>query len=510
MRFLLRSWLTFGLWLGLSLVGQTEEKATPTGTTEFTVMAYNVENLFDLDRVASYDDYIENPVDPNSYGPGKLLRKLKAITTVLKSIDGGKGPGVVILNELEVDHSPESAVADMKGFLKKYEGTTYEKMLTTELNDELRGLPIEAWLLKALEDEGLKGYEIVIGDLPKNAKQHEDAIKVGILTRWPILSHQTWDTPSARGILEVKLQAGDTPFFVLGNHWKSGAGNPAMENIRLGNARTLRDRLDQIFKEDPQADVIIGGDFNTQYNQGQRYPFMTKTALQDVLGSQGDAKVLGGEGKPDLYNLWFDVDPEQRYSDEFNGEWGTLMQLLVARGLGDGKGLEYVPGSFHHVLVPGVNCREPLGLPWHWTNYGPGAGASDHFPVVATFRVGPGTEMASVQKVKSSEPQQQAVKVGYDKIDRAKLRSAAVLKDANEEEMAKAIGEIFVVEGVISKKRPVLIQVGGRDYSLYSYDDNLRKVFSTYEKGQSKKLLGELGLFKGKLQFVVQDPSWLK
>ena len=473
-------------------------------------MAYNVENLFDLDRVATYDDYIENPTDSNSYGPGKLLRKLKAITTVLKSINGGKGPDVVILNELEVDHTPESVVADRKDFLKQHEGTTYEKMLTSELNDELRGLPIEIWLLKALEDEGLKGYDLAIGDLPKNAKQHEDAIKVGVLTRLPILSQQTWDTPSARGILEVKLKVGDSTFTVMGNHWKSGAGNPAMENIRLGNAQTLRDRLDEILKEDPQADVILGGDFNTQYNQGQRYPFMTKTAIQDVLGSQGNAKALGGEGEPDLYNLWFDVDPEQRYSDEFNGEWGTLIQLLVTRGLGDGKGVEYVPGSFHHVLLQGVNCREPLGLPWHWTNYGPGAGASDHFPVVATFRVGQGAGTASMQKAKSSEPQHQAVRVGYDKIDRARLRNATVLKAANDEQMAKAMGEIFVVEGVISKKRPILIQVDGKEYSLYSYDENLRKVFSTYEKGQNKKLLGELGLFKGKLQFIVQDASWLK
>ncbi|NDD93428.1 hypothetical protein EBZ37_15275, partial [bacterium] len=54
------------------------------------------------------------------------------------------------------------------------------------------------------------GYDIVIGELPKNAKQHEDAIKVGVLTRLPVLSQQTWDTPSARGILEVKLQAGDS------------------------------------------------------------------------------------------------------------------------------------------------------------------------------------------------------------------------------------------------------------------------------------------------------------
>ena len=261
-------------------------------------MAYNVENLFDVDRIASYDDYLENPSDANSYGPGKLLKKLKTIAAVLRSVSEGRGPDVVILNELEVDHSPETKVEDMSEFLKKYSGTTYEKMLTTDLNDELRGLPVEAWLLKALEDEGLKGYTLAVGEIPKNAKVHEDAIKVGILSRLPVLDHHTWDTPSARGILELKLKSGDAVFSVMGNHWKSGAGNPVNENVRLGNAQTLRDRLDQILKEDPKADVIIGGDFNTQYNQGQRYPFMTKTAIQDVLGSQGDARALGGEGNP--------------------------------------------------------------------------------------------------------------------------------------------------------------------------------------------------------------------
>ena len=502
--------LLLGALVFLGGWGWAEENKAASPPTEFTVMAYNVENLFDIDRIASYDDYIESPTDTNSYAPGKLLKKLQTICTVLKSVNHGKGPDVAILNELEVDHSPETKVEDMGEFLKKYSGTTYEKMLTTELNDELRGLPVEAWLLKALEDEGLKGYTVAVGEIPKDAKVHEDAIKVGILTRLPVLEQHTWDTRSARGILELKLKSGDAVFTVLGNHWKSGAGNPVNENTRLGNAQTLRDRLDQILQENPKADVILGGDFNTQYNQGQRYPFMTKTAIQDVLGSQGDAKVLGGEGKPDLYNLWFDVDPKDRYSDEFNGEWGTLIQILVTRGLGDGQGVEYVPGSFHHVLVPGVNCREPLGLPWHWTNYGPGAGASDHFPVVATFRMGTGGDVTSAQKAKTSEPQREPLKVGYAEIDRTKLRNAKSLGNASEDEIAKAIGEIFVVEGVISKKRPVTIQVETKEYGLYSYDENLRKTLQTFEKGQTKKLLGELGLFKGKLQFVVQDASWLK
>ena len=118
-------------------------------------MAYNVENLFDVDRISSYDDYVESPTDENSYGPSKLARKLKTIATVLKSVGNGRGPDVVILNELEADQSPNSNVLDLKKFLLKYKGTTYEKMLTSDLTDELRGVPVQAWLLKALEDEGL-------------------------------------------------------------------------------------------------------------------------------------------------------------------------------------------------------------------------------------------------------------------------------------------------------------------------------------------------------------------
>ena len=499
------------LWkLLLALTILAASRGWSDSPTEFTVMAYNVENLFDVDRVSPYDDYIETPGDLNSYGPSKLARKLKTIATVLKSVGDGKGPEVVILNELELDHTAESKVTDAAEFMRKYSETTYEKMLSSDLNDELRGLPAEIWLLKALEDEGLKGYTVVVGETPAAGDKHQDAITNGLLTRFPIISQKTWETASARGVLEAKLQVGDATFTVMGNHWKSGASDPAMENTRLGNAKTVRGRLDQILQEDPKSDVILGGDLNSQYNQGQRYSYMTKTAVQDVLGSQGDAAMFRGEGKPDLYNLWFDVAPEQRFSDEYNGEWGTLMQMLVTRGLADGKGVDYVPGSFRQVRVPGVNSRDPLGLPWRWTNYGPGWGASDHFPVLATFRVG-GQGVSSGEALpKTSLPQKEAVKVGFDQIDRSKLRSASVLKDASSEELAKAIGEYFMVEGTLSKIRPLEIEVDGKPYSLHSYDKNLKDAIRVMPKGSQVKFVGELGLYKGKLQFVIRDSSWIK
>jgi len=483
---------------------------TPTQPKRFWVMTYNVENLMDVDRVAPYDDYAEIPDDPNSYSPVKLLRKLQTICRVLKSAPGGMGPDVVILNELEVDQTPESAVADLKEFLKKYEATTYEKMLTTELNDDLRGLPVEAWLLKALEDEGLKGYTILVGEVDPNAGQHGEAIKVGLLTRFPVQEKKTHPTNQARGILEAKLDVEGHPLLVFGNHWKSGAGNPAMENVRLGNAKVLRDRLNQVFQENPQVDVILGGDFNTQYNQGQRYSFMPKTGLQDVLGSQGDPAIFTKTNGPDLYNLWFEVPPEKRISDEYSGEWGTLMQLLVSRGLGDGQGVDLVPGTLTQLRIPDLNTQGPLELPWRWTNYGPGWGASDHFPVMAQFQVASGNPPSFAARSWSAVAPKEVLKVGFDRIDRSKLRNASVLKDASVEDLAKAIGEIFMVEATFSKIRPLEVEVDGKSYSLHSFDKDLKDVLRKEPKGKRMKFLGELGLFKGKLQFVVHDPSWIK
>ena len=169
------------------------------------------------------------------------------------------------------------------------------------------------------------------------------------------------ETPSGRGFLRRNFRS-EIQHSQSWGTLESGAGNPAMENTRLGNAKTVRDRLDQILQENPKADVIIGGDFNTQYNQGQRYSFMTKTAIPGCFRFSRGRSHVQGEGKPDLYNLWFDLPPDQRFSDEYNGEWGTLIQVLVTRGLGDGKGVDYVPGTFHQVRVAGVNSREPFGI----------------------------------------------------------------------------------------------------------------------------------------------------
>ena len=100
--------------------------------------------------------------------------------------------------------------------------------------------------------------------------------------------------------------------------------------------------------------------------------------------------------------------------------------------------------------------------------------------------------------------------MGFDKIDCSKLRNASVLKNATPEELAKAMGEFFVVEGTLSKIRPLEIDVEGKPYSLHSFDKNLKDAIRAMAKGSQVKIVGQLGLFKDKLQFVIHDSSWIK
>ena len=77
-----------------SLVPLTEHVEDVVDLVEplaFTVVTYNVENLFDADGVAIFEDY---KVD-SGYTPRKLLTKLQAITNVLKSVDDGDTPEIV-------------------------------------------------------------------------------------------------------------------------------------------------------------------------------------------------------------------------------------------------------------------------------------------------------------------------------------------------------------------------------------------------------------------------------
>lgn len=486
----------------------------PAAGGEFSVVTYNVENLFDADGVAVFDDYAVSG-DPHSYSPAKLLVKIANIARTLRTFNNGAGPEIVCFNEFEIDFSPESTVADHAAFLAKYKDTTVDRMLTTELNDEIRGLPSEALLLKYLEDNGMSGYQVAVGtdqagSVGPGAKDAaRKAHKNAVFSKFPITGTESHPTPDARDVLEVTVDAGGHPFTIFVNHWKSRASDINAEQTRRLNARTLRERLDVVFAENPAADVLVTGDFNSQYNQTKTNPHLGKTAVNDVLGSQGDETSTASATNYSIYNLWHELPVAQRFSDEYDGKWGTLMQMMVTPGLYDHQGVQYVDNSFGVVVLDDVNTVGPFKRPRRWTNAGAGGGFSDHFPISARFRTveetAPGKRLTPVKPGREDSPSEL---IGIDD-DALKPDKAPVFTSLLAAHPERIMGGIFRASGTITSLRPLTMEVEGTEYLLHSRDKELRKEMRSWPKGGKLEFLGEFSMHKGKLQFVINDRDWI-
>lgn len=485
--------------------------AAPVFAREFSVTAYNVENLFDADEVAAYEDY-----QPPTYTPAHLAVKVRNIAKVLARAGGG--PDIVVFSEIELDQTPESSLKDYDAWLDSLKDNKVSDLLAeSPLPSSLAGLPAEAWLLKALNDEGLKGYHVATTDEKTGAYEdgHPRAVRSVIFSRFPISAVRTHPTPNARAILEATLDVDGHPLTVFANHWKSGASDLECEAIRSENAKTLRARLDEIFKADPNADVIVAGDLNSDYNQNRRRRGMKMTAINDLLGSQGNELALRGD-TADLYNLWFELPSNNRGSDIYKGEWGTLMHIILSRGLYDRNGVQYVDNSFKVMKFPGLNT-DVFGRPVRWSRSKTPGGFSDHFPVLARFRTvedGDKTRWMPLSKPSLTETGPGTpVRADLSAVDLfASATRISQLPPDTDLRDGSSDGRVFFVEApaTVDARGFVHVSVLGKDYEVFTHDQDLRpRIRDQAQTNASLSFYGELGTYRGRWQFVLHGKEWL-
>jgi endonuclease/exonuclease/phosphatase family metal-dependent hydrolase len=457
--------------------------------TEFSVVAYNLENVFDVDGVAMFNDYQQDESgDPFTYSRFKLLTKLQNATAVLAAF-APEGPDVILIQELENDFTPESSVTDFDDFLKKYSDESVADMIVKDWKPDYTGIPSVAWLLKTMSDSGLSGYHVAVA--PQKSIDSGIAHVNALFTRYPIKQLHFHEISQARDIIEAELDINGHSIWIYNNHWKSGASNPKREPIRVENAKVLRRLIDARLAENPQADIIIGGDLNSHYNHSLLYPDI-QTGINDVLGSQA----LEGEG---LYNLWYEVEPKQRYSEVWRGNRGTLMHLIVSPGLYDSKGVSYVDSSFRLGQFRGVNA-DAMGRPLEWNFAGQkGGGASDHFPVVARFSTAPFKAAAPLNQ----DDDALDFEMRHDddpSIIPAELPSGLFLNEPLEKDPGEIVGRLFSVTAEVVNERPLRLNVAGKQWSAYAPAPHVR---AQLKKGTSHDLIVSYGYWKGKSQLVV-------
>ncbi len=508
-----RSGVAAGL-LGLLFLLLGAAGAEPSRERTFAVVVLNGENLFDLDGVADFADYRQDkaPGEGVPYSAGALLAKLDFLSATLATVNGGRGPEIILFQELERDRTPSSGGNDWAAFHERYGETTVRAMLEPPVEEEVRGLPAVALLAKHLHDEGLGPYEVALP--PAGGESGEGPPHVNAtFSTFPIERVMALPLRQARELLVVVHAVEGYRLITLNNHWKSGASDPTSEPIRRDNARTVRNAVDLLLEADPRAEILVGGDLNSYYNQGEILPPGEPAGLTDLLGSQGNERATAA-GKRALYNLWYELPPPERYSEVWRGVRSSLMHLLHTPGLYDASGIRYVDGSFRVLRLPGITA-DSWGRPREFS-FGAGDGArggSDHFPLLARYEVvPPGAPPLTLVDPGRPRPGEDLIYPFDYRLDRPGAPPVADLADLHarpREEWPAQMGRPYRVEGTWVSGRPLRIRVDGRVYPVYAFRRDLRTWLAGLRPGTPVSLVGEWSAWRGRYQFLVRDPSWI-
>ncbi len=310
------------------------------------IASYNVENLFDTINDPAIDDEQFLPSDSSNWNSEKYHTKLKNLAQVIDSMNGGWGPDILGLVEVENRTVIEELVARIKNG-KNYGIVHFE-------SPDGRG--IDCAMIFNKQYFTLSKADTAIVTLPNN---------------WPTRSilHATMLSP--KGI--------EYHFFV--NHWPSRrGGQDKSEDNRIAAASRLRAEIDKLFADDPNTNIIIMGDFNDE---------PTDKSITEVLKAAPVICDFAEHFPSDaLYNLSLEKKIAGEGSYKFQGNWNMIDQMLIS---GNVLKVNFICGSYgifnpSFIQQKGGGKYEGASLPTFGGKRYFG-GYSDHFAIYAIFKL---------------------------------------------------------------------------------------------------------------------------
>ena len=203
-------------------------------------------------------------------------------------------------------------------------------------------------------------------------KKERVNIETALLSRFPIEKTSTITMrDQARGIHRVTITVDNKPLDLYLNHWPAYREK---EDERLVYAKTLHN----VLEKESKREYILLGDFNSPYQEEKGHWGMgLVTFLQ------------AGDKNAPLYNLWYELPQERRYSHSYGKEKVTLDHIIIPKTLLDRKGIEYKTGSLNVFIRPYMLDENGHPNRWQISNRGrgehQGIGFSDHLPLTAIF-----------------------------------------------------------------------------------------------------------------------------
>ncbi|MCA2959654.1 MAG: hypothetical protein IOD12_05340 [Silvanigrellales bacterium] len=344
--------------------------ATSKTPAEISVGSYNVENMWDDSEAKGvhYEDY--SSATSNWYADKIYLPKARSVA---KAIALAGAPDILALEEIESGLNTSRSLELLKPELAKL-GYRY-----FELGHQQDDNPVAVTTALVSKFPIVQSFNLpfVFKDEAADARMAEEL------------------AGSSRDPHVSEVVVGGRILRVYSAHWKSKRSGDAIgDRMRLFTGQLIKADMDAARKASPLLDMVVLGDFNTDY---------TDKAVVEGLRSTGDeTRMLQTAPSDDLYNLWFELPEQERCSYSFDGKRTCIDNILVNDALFDDVGFQIVDNSFRVVGHKGLP-REillnadgtPLRSQLTKSKVGSGplvtkhlaVGYSDHLPLVFTLKL---------------------------------------------------------------------------------------------------------------------------
>jgi endonuclease/exonuclease/phosphatase family metal-dependent hydrolase len=307
--------------------------------------SWNVENFYDDRDDPKVHDEMENWFGTD---PAAFRTKVDHLAEGLLKMNDGAGPDVACLCEVE----SERCMTALK---------------------EAANAKLEA---AGMSD---RKYTAVLfkGD---NMGRH---FAPGILTRLSAEGDRTRKLGKRQNgrIIEGHLYANGHELIVIAAHWTSRVTDKEdVGNRRKDYAEDCYGRARAILHENPDADVIVCGDFNDEFKDPSIQNELHATDRIDAVRNSLD--------EPRLLDLFADWSGDPPGTIHGKGKWSVFDHICVTRGLLDERGWSCDPKNAR-VFAPKEFRHGKRGEPFAFgkQNHDGPRGYSDHFPVTIQLSV---------------------------------------------------------------------------------------------------------------------------
>jgi len=253
----------------------------------YTVLFYNVENLFDTLKTPGVFDDEFTPAGAKKWNSDKYWKKMKRMEEVFYAVasETKDYPTIIGLAEIENRNVLEDIVALEKMQRANYQFVYYQSPEARGINVSLLYRPDQ------FKYEGSKPIAMTIADEP-NFKTRD------ILAVWG------------------RIEGEHFCFFV--NHWPSRTGGEqASEYKRLAAAGHVRHFADSIMRVFPDIKIVIMGDMNDD---------PTNKSLYEVLGAKGSDKNVPNTG---FFNPYHEMFKKGFGTLAYNDAWNLFDNIIV-------------------------------------------------------------------------------------------------------------------------------------------------------------------------------------